>query len=839
MGGRKRSYTEAMLAAATAALEDADREGFGTPQRDARARALPVRARRSSRRATSSPATVAAAAPAAAPSAAPETCGAAGPANADAGSDRRRITRLGATRLGTGSLGTAHSVKDSGEGSSRDDGGDGTRGDGGNDGGDGVRGNGAHYDVAGGHRRRHQVSDVVGRQADERKERIKRIEMEEQMEIDAAVAASRAIAATEAAARMGQSMEVMVEEPMVDDDASARVPAVVVSPECADIVDMEVAFEATRAQRQDWLALTRTSRERATRVPGATGGSRSDSPPVDGTVEPTPSANRAARSPYQAWLAARRASVGRAAAPRAEGSRRGGSRGPSVGGGSARSGAREGATVEDDGAAGRGRGRSWSHAEKMALCRAWLAVSRDPIVGTDQTSAEFFAAVVEAYRRGFTLPAAWLPRSAAAVIRFLRYTLFKNVQLFSAVYARVHRRNMTGNLSEEDLIRAAKAEFDAGDAYEAARADPDHDPEEPEPQGRARGRGFRAADWIPSWRILRMLDKFGGAAAATAATTAPPRRGRGPTSASARVREYRGAGDGEGAEEEDGGEEEEPREVGSQGAWRTPKWEAIPMSTKRAKATRSVEISMQRDCALMARTLGSLAEAANDRVAQSFFFSRWMRDSQDTRRWVEGETQRHMLRCRQRLLGAEVAETRWARFNHVNGSEAAPAEARRVAHAANAAAGSDAASAEPRVTSPSQTPSATMASASAAAAAASTAATTRSTLWAPAPVWQPSPPPPPTPQPPSPPPSQQPPPPPAPTTRRALSVAGVTPAAPLLRVPRPPRPVEDVVVLPPLVSPAATPVICISSGTSSVVEPPRGVAAVVAYLCYQLAISHE
>jgi len=162
MGGRKRSYTEAMLAAATAALEDADREGFGTPQRDARARALPVRARRSSRRATSSPATVAAAAPAAAPSAAPETCGAAGPANADAGSDRRRITRLGATRLGTGSLGTAHSVKDSGEGSSRDDGGDGTRGDGGNDGGDGVRGNGAHYDVAGGHRRRHQVCRGAG-----------------------------------------------------------------------------------------------------------------------------------------------------------------------------------------------------------------------------------------------------------------------------------------------------------------------------------------------------------------------------------------------------------------------------------------------------------------------------------------------------------------------------------------------------------------------------------------------------------------------------------------------------------------------------------------------------
>jgi len=49
----------------------------------------------------------------------------------------------------------------------------------------------------------------------------------------------------------------------------------------------------------------------------------------------------------------------------------------------------------------------------------------------------------------------------------------------------------------------------------------------------------------------------------------------------------------------------------------------------------------------------------------------------------------------------------------------------------------------------------------------------------------------------------------------------------VLREPLPPRPVEDVVVLPPLMSPAATPVIGISSGTSSVVEPPPGVAAVI------------
>jgi len=77
-----------------------------------------------------------------------------------------------------------------------------------------------------------------------------------------------------------------------------------------------------------------------------------------------------------------------------------------------------------------------------------------------------------------------------------------------------------------------------------------------------------------------------------------------------------------------------------------------------------------------------------------------------------------MLHCRQRLLSAEVAKTRRARFNNVNERAASSAKARRVAHPTNGAGRYDAASAERRVTSPSQTPSATMASAGAAAAAA-------------------------------------------------------------------------------------------------------------------------
>ena len=123
------------------------------------------------------------------------------------------------------------------------------------------------------------------------------------------------------------------------------------------------------------------------------------------------------------------------------------------------------------------------------------------------------------------------------------------------MYAQVSRSNLTGNLFDEELIRAAEAELDAGDAYETVQAHPDHDPEKSEPQGRSRARGFRSSDWIPSWRVLRRAEKFSGAAAAAAAAT--PSRGRRQSAALARVRERRNSASSEGAEDEDDDGEDE------------------------------------------------------------------------------------------------------------------------------------------------------------------------------------------------------------------------------------------------------------------------------------------
>jgi len=249
---------------------------------------------------------------------------------------------------------------------------------------------------------------------------------------------------------------------------------------------------------------------------------------------------------------------------------------------------RVGAAVKADRAAGRELGRSWSHAEKIAVCKGWMAVTRDPIPGTDQTSSAFYDAVVKAYRRLFCLPTGSPPRSGAAVVRFLWYTLFKNEQLVASVYVRVCRRNVTGNMTEEDLIRATTAELDSGDAYEALQADPEHEPDAPEPQARARARGLRASGWIPSWSFLRTLDQFSGAAAAAASV--PPLRGRGPSSPLARGRERHDAGAATAATEE--GEEKDDGDDGHDlpRPSRPHEWEPIQIGTKRAKATRSVDI---------------------------------------------------------------------------------------------------------------------------------------------------------------------------------------------------------------------------------------------------------
>jgi len=127
---------------------------------------------------------------------------------------------------------------------------------------------------------------------------------------------------------------------------------------------------------------------------------------------------------------------------------------------------------------GRGRGRRWTKAERVALCQAWLAAAQDPVVGTDQSRATFSAAIINGYKSHCPMGPGRRARTDTAFDRELRYSVSKNFQRFSSSMVAVGRRQMTGNLSDEDLICMVTAHFDAENLYEAVQVD-DNDGDAP------------------------------------------------------------------------------------------------------------------------------------------------------------------------------------------------------------------------------------------------------------------------------------------------------------------------------------------------------------------------
>jgi len=69
-------------------------------------------------------------------------------------------------------------------------------------------------------------------------------------------------------------------------------------------------------------------------------------------------------------------------------------------------------------------------------------------------------------------------RTDTAFDRELRYSVSKNFQRFSSSMVAVGRRQMTGNLTDEDLICMVTAHFDAENLYEAVQVD-DNDGDAP------------------------------------------------------------------------------------------------------------------------------------------------------------------------------------------------------------------------------------------------------------------------------------------------------------------------------------------------------------------------
>jgi len=89
----------------------------------------------------------------------------------------------------------------------------------------------------------------------------------------------------------------------------------------------------------------------------------------------------------------------------------------------------------------------------------------------------------------------------------------KSVSTFTSHYLAVKNMQTTGNLSEEDIISAAVARYCSLDIYEAIRKDREQDKR----KGKASKRKAKLAHckWAACWRVLRMSEKFSGAANTT------------------------------------------------------------------------------------------------------------------------------------------------------------------------------------------------------------------------------------------------------------------------------------------------------------------------------------
>jgi len=173
----------------------------------------------------------------------------------------------------------------------------------------------------------------------------------------------------------------------------------------------------------------------------------------------------------------------------------------------------------------------------------------------------------------------------------------------------VGSRQMTGNLTDEDLIRMATAHFGAENLYEAVQVD-DNDDEAPVLV--VKKGGTRAADWVKYWKVMCKLDKFSGASGAAA--TAAAARGR------------RSLPDG-GVEDisDDDSRSTVGRRRGLLQEW--------PIGTKAAKAAASTDIDIQREAATTMATLRSLSETAIEDADIDFWKAEDVRETGEAEQW--------------------------------------------------------------------------------------------------------------------------------------------------------------------------------------------------------------
>lgn len=253
----------------------------------------------------------------------------------------------------------------------------------------------------------------------------------------------------------------------------------------------------------------------------------------------------------------------------------------------------------------------------MVLCGAWLAVSGDAAVGTDQRVGDFYIKVREAWIVGMRGRGAGLNLGADRSVGSVNKTwhaIKKGVSAFASHFLAVQKMELTGNPTEEELIVGALARYEGKDVYEtiiqhraaAVKAQP--------PAGKRKKNALRK--FVPCWQELRGSDKWSGAAGAAAAgLPAAPVTDESDTDSDA---------------------PSTPR-----GNLRQAKaFNRRPQGSQAAKRAKREDNAMKTEMAASTAALAALAQASRERTAVAFFNLPEMRESPEAALFLQGQARK-------------------------------------------------------------------------------------------------------------------------------------------------------------------------------------------------------
>lgn len=170
----------------------------------------------------------------------------------------------------------------------------------------------------------------------------------------------------------------------------------------------------------------------------------------------------------------------------------------------------------------KGKGKSWTLPKRKALSKAVVVATLNEISGADQTAAEFWQAVhdgsvtqVPVSLSQTQLSGRWGSRTFTASQTEFQRTIGPCCQRYAHFYIVASSDNLTGNLDEEGVRRAARALYSAACACATERKDSEEE-EQLLIAGKALPERWARAvpeNWEPCWEDLKVLDNWSGAAA--------------------------------------------------------------------------------------------------------------------------------------------------------------------------------------------------------------------------------------------------------------------------------------------------------------------------------------